>query len=441
MALRQRRGTSGNKAKRPPYRLCTLFNALVLLCVVTIFIWTFIVKTHQNAIISSNASFNHQTTNILSNNSSNDLSHDVPDVSNTPSKLSNSIQIDENANLKLWLSKVKDKTKCISHGYGDIFMYHMRKAAGTTLREVLTIQSKRNNVLLLELEGLTLPPQYILNDNDNNNDNDLKGLLTAVSLRHPIERIQSLYWYEHVAWWIEVRHLKQECKTFDQWVFHWSDSNDHKKGFSQINPYNNYVEISNYYVKSLIGWKNTYEKITEKELKKAKQVLNHYDLILISDWLRNSSGGNISQELMWDDLLPGSKSALKQQLVKVNPQLKLRNKNELMPVASLPTVLGSLYQMNEFDLKLWEYALELVASRYHYWKVSHEKKKKEKQKNLRGDENPVNGNFCLGSTSSDSSGSSSGIRGRRRGKGCYSKRFKELKRKWTGLYQPRGHKE
>ena len=52
-------------------------------------------------------------------------------------------------------------------------MYHMRKAAGTTLREVLTIQSKRNNVLLLELEGLTLPPQYILNDNDNNNDNDL----------------------------------------------------------------------------------------------------------------------------------------------------------------------------------------------------------------------------------------------------------------------------
>ena len=164
MALRQRRGT---KSKHPSYRLCTLFNSLILLCIVTICIWTFIVKAHQNVIISSNES------NILLKDSNlyhshKNESHSNNELNKKPKEASSSSSLSSISNQNLWLNKVKDKINCIKRGYGDIFMYHMRKAAGTTLRELLTIQSKKNNVLFLELEGLTLPPQYLLS---NNNDN------------------------------------------------------------------------------------------------------------------------------------------------------------------------------------------------------------------------------------------------------------------------------
>ena len=44
------------------------------------------------------------------------------------------------------------------------------------------------------------------------------GVLTATSLRHPIARVMSLYWYEHVAWYNEVTHEMNKCKPLSEWV-------------------------------------------------------------------------------------------------------------------------------------------------------------------------------------------------------------------------------
>ena len=42
------------------------------------------------------------------------------------------------------------------------------------------------------------------------------GVTSAILLRHPVDRIASLYWYEHVGWWhsiVKVRVVHTHTRT------------------------------------------------------------------------------------------------------------------------------------------------------------------------------------------------------------------------------------
>ena len=100
-----------------------------------------------------------------------------------------------NADDAAWLSKLQSKSRCVAAKKGAYYLYHFRKTGGTTLREMLNRQARRTSTPFFETEGLTMPPGVL----------QVNGMVTVTSLRCPIERILSLYWYEHVAWFVEVK--------------------------------------------------------------------------------------------------------------------------------------------------------------------------------------------------------------------------------------------
>jgi len=68
------------------------------------------------------------------------------------------------------------------------------------------------------------------------------------------------------------------------WVNAWLDGSEWKNTFIAANPGNTYIEIENYYVKSLSGWKGV-GNIGEEDLERAKEVLRKFDIVLITEWM------------------------------------------------------------------------------------------------------------------------------------------------------------
>jgi hypothetical protein len=112
---------------------------------------------------------------------------------------------------KQWLSNLKSKLSCMNNYQGSVYLYHMRKAAGSSVENIFS-----KGICLVfhakyyRTEGITLDDR-ILNT----------SVISVTSLRDPIERIISLYWYEHVDFWINVKHNRSACKTFTQWIDAW----------------------------------------------------------------------------------------------------------------------------------------------------------------------------------------------------------------------------
>jgi len=208
---------------------------------------------------------------------------------------------------------------------------------------------------MLELEGHTLPERVL----------GVPGLLTVTSLRHPIDRIVSLYWYEHVAWHVEVKRQPQNAKPFVEWVANWVDSSPYKQAFLRTNPGTNYVEVENYYTKGLVGWgidreSNPVTGATKTDLADAKSALGRFDLVFITEWSRRES-----QLAAFDAALPGSRRALERQLVQGSEGLKRDWAAKLMPDG--PALEGAMHRLrvlNALDLELWGYAQEQAARRH-----------------------------------------------------------------------------
>ena len=110
---------------------------------------------------------------------------------------------------------------------------------------------------------------------------DQSGLMTVISLREPVDRIVSLYWYEHASF----HYMRNsEIASLDTWFLAWSDGSTWKQAFVDKNPGNVYVEVENYYVKVLSGWQGN-EAINEATLEIAKANLRKFDVVLIKEWM------------------------------------------------------------------------------------------------------------------------------------------------------------
>lgn len=182
-----------------------------------------------------------------------------------------------------WLSSLASKLLCIRLRSGGIYLYHTRKAAGTSIRDILTTIAATWRVPYYETEGVVLNRDIV---------EKKTGLLTVTSLREPIARILSLYWYEHVGWYDGVLKQTERCKSLREWVNAWRDGSRWKGDFIVKNPDSVYVEIENYYVKMLSGWharNPRTSRVTAEDLEAAKAVLRSFDVVLLSDWMGDST--------------------------------------------------------------------------------------------------------------------------------------------------------
>lgn len=212
-----------------------------------------------------------------------------------------------------WLKQLQGKLACLRIGSEGLYLYHVRKAAGTTVRDVLTELSHRWRVRLFETEGLSLDARF-LNE---------KHLLSVTTMRDPINRILSLYWYEHVGWFDGILKQPEKCKSMRVWVDAWKDGSAWKTEFMMKNPSNLYVEIENYYVKMLTGWTGS-TPITEADYNRAVEVVKQFDIVLLTEWMQSDT-----QLTAMNTMFPGRSQVAPGYKVKGDKKLKDKLKTAL----------------------------------------------------------------------------------------------------------------
>lgn len=185
---------------------------------------------------------------------------------------------DISAELKDWTTRFLGPSLCEQQHRRNVFHLHMRKAAGTTVRSFLEGVTQKSRSNYIESEGVSISRQF----------RPLEGITTVLSMRHPVERVFSMYWYEHVAWWHDIKKDMSKCSTMKNWIEAWRDGSAWKTEFIQKNPGSTYVEIENYYVKTLSGWTGP-AKVTRADLEVAKKVLQDFDVVIIAEWLKNDT--------------------------------------------------------------------------------------------------------------------------------------------------------
>jgi len=185
-------------------------------------------------------------------------------------------EISENSS---WAYHFYVKAHCVkTYREGVIYLYHMRKAAGSSLRAALQQISRLYRVQFLETEGLTLDKSVLA-----------EKITSSVVIRNPIDRILSLYWYEHVDYYFTVKKTPRNCSTFSRWIDAWIDGSQFKANTLKKYPDANYIEIENYYVKSLIGWSYSSKSpitVGMKEYKLACNMLQKFDIVLLTEWMK-----------------------------------------------------------------------------------------------------------------------------------------------------------
>ena len=187
-----------------------------------------------------------------------------------------------------------------------------------------------------------------------------EDVISFIVIRNPIDRIFSLYWYEHVDFYYNLKREPSKTKQFKVWMDAWLDGSGWKRGISEKYGYENYVEIENYYVKMLISWRgNENRAIDTNDYLKACSVLErHFDVIFVTEWLEYKN-----QSLFLDRIVPNiSKFMVPEVVGKANLKKKLMS-TLIGDTTSIITLKRILEERNLYDVMLWNYAQQLVRER------------------------------------------------------------------------------
>jgi hypothetical protein len=216
--------------------------------------------------------------------------YDIPTINHTnihaPAVLTEELELKIDPHYLTWKENTYSKLVCLKNKKAAFYLYHVRKAAGTTIRDMMKLISFRSRVPFYESEGMVLHQPFL----------EMKQLFTIISFRDPISRIISLYWYEHVSWFHSIVKKPEKIKSMEAWIDAWKDRSPYKSSILEKFPANNYVEISNYYVKLLIGYNyktDGVRPLTREDLEKAKEILRKFDLIFISEWMNDEEENNL----------------------------------------------------------------------------------------------------------------------------------------------------
>ena len=257
-----------------------------------------------------------------------------------------------------WSQGLIHKLACLRKGCGGIFLYHVRKAAGTSVRDVLEQVCKRWHVSLFETEGLSLDESFLSYGGSSERGPGSGALLSVMTLRDPVQRVISMYWYEHVGWWDGVQKKTDKCYTLADWVAAWRDNSEWKRSFMRKNPRSVYVEIENYYVKMLTGWTGEHVDgpLSDVHLNRAKKVLDSFDIVLLTEWMEDAT-----QIDALNALFPGRSTISTKHMLRGDKKAKERLQSTLAPDED--DVKAELAKMNALDIALWEYSQSVVARR------------------------------------------------------------------------------
>eukprot|EP00596_Hydrurales_sp_CCMP1899_P008941 CAMPEP_0119047534 /NCGR_PEP_ID=MMETSP1177-20130426/53646_1 /TAXON_ID=2985 /ORGANISM="Ochromonas sp, Strain CCMP1899" /LENGTH=346 /DNA_ID=CAMNT_0007022249 /DNA_START=245 /DNA_END=1282 /DNA_ORIENTATION=+ len=237
-----------------------------------------------------------------------------------------------------WSHRLKNKLQCLynskSHG---IYLYHIRKAAGTTIREILIEASNNWKIPFYETEGPSLNSLFFK-----------EKVLLVTSLRDPIQRVLSLYWYEHVGWYDGVLKETHKCQTLKDWIWGWRDGSIWKKNYITKNPRNVYIEIENYYVKALSGWKGG--PVGEKEYGMAKAALEKFDVVFVTEWMDKKDQINAMNSIFSIKQSSIRRKEISHQVKGDNTARKRLTKRLANDEAEMEKVLKDI---NVYDIRLW----------------------------------------------------------------------------------------
>jgi hypothetical protein len=263
-----------------------------------------------------------------------------------------------------WEKRLRAKLDCLNKKKSAFYFYHQRKAAGTTVRELLRQSATAMSVPFFETEGISMHSDFssrYIHSSDKADDS--MSLLSVISLRNPVDRIVSLYWYEHVAWFDEVLRQPAKIKPFHVWVDGWRDGSAFKEDYMKRSPGSVYVEIENCYIKSLIGWMGgpiDYELALEQ----AKALVAGFDILVLSEWLSDDDQKKYLASLLGDRIVMSSDV----KLVSSDKNARKRLHSQLMMKEAATMV--TLRELNKYDLELYEYARMLLQSRIEYVKLT-----------------------------------------------------------------------
>lgn len=279
---------------------------------------------------------------------------------------------------------------CVRSGKGGIYLKHFRKAGGTS---VATITSK-NACRRRKEHAQNFIPIYSSElpyfNYTHSFDAHAPSMVFLTTLRNPIERIISLYWFE--GRWPRicgngcegdrVKTNETAVADFAEWierVHNQEDYPDRRLGLTYHNNCGQWQSVENYYIRQLLGVDRKMMKdrkltwhddcghfsnvtITRDHLEKAKRVLAAFDLVVDIEAL----GKDSELGLMLHEITGGSKR---------RPGKKPRSdeqerKNSLRKTHIFPptkTELERLRELNAFDIELYEYVKLLNRDTVKRW--------------------------------------------------------------------------
>lgn len=219
----------------------------------------------------------------------------------------------------------------------NIVLLHMRKAGGTSLRQYVRHLSDKVGLESRVIEGRTVDYKSLFCRQDRT--------LYLTSIREPVARIKSSYRFEG-RWHIEEKERRLDnAVSFAEWVDRASNTTNTDFVWNCV---------SNYYIKTLVGYpKRGGEGIGVAELDLAREVLNRFDIVLITEWMSNPEIHRyVRNKLDFNQAIPNVRYPTESP----NP---VHEQSEIFDERTLERIDAD----NMLDKELYQYARELAKSR------------------------------------------------------------------------------
>jgi hypothetical protein len=273
-------------------------------------------------------------------------------------------------------------------GKAGVYVKHFRKAGGTSLYHILYQNTCEAEEFDDVIPAFASEQPYF--NYTHSFGNNMPSLVYLTSMRDPIERIQSLYWFE--GRWPRICALECEAKRektsataidFGPWIeaiYHQKDTPQRDYMLTYHSNCGQYQSVENYYIRQLLGVDRNQDvnpkagqgckadryghflnvTLTEEHLEMAKDVLAAFDLVIILEDLETNEELN----KMIHEFTGGSRRY--PELIPVQTERKGQEKQHHY-VKPTDKELRRLKELNALDIKLYEYAKMLSKKTIETW--------------------------------------------------------------------------